>query len=279
MRRDVDYLSVDIDSFDLWVLRAILAAYRPRLITIEYNSNIPRYPLAFPDPKLMDVPKGERHWGGNCYMGSSALALQMVAWAHNYSVVDVEPGLDLFLVPAEVWRRTGQAELDLRRETQRYYRPFNVGRDGGMKDFQVAQYIDYAEWLRTGSHERAKERARARTDRLAAEGVPCFRHGNPPDCKILQRCPRLWSFLCRRNGTDPCVEFGDRGDWISPAHCSVPNPKASRCPLHECSGVKPRGAMGHAKPANLAEIPRCVAAAKALDGEASRDALAALGAL
>ena len=36
--RGVDYLSVDIDSFDLWVLRAILASYRPRLVTVEYRA-------------------------------------------------------------------------------------------------------------------------------------------------------------------------------------------------------------------------------------------------
>ena len=46
VRRDVDYLSVDIDSFDLWVLRAILAAYRPRLITIECARQSPS-PLFF----------------------------------------------------------------------------------------------------------------------------------------------------------------------------------------------------------------------------------------
>ncbi len=39
---DLDYLSCDMDSHDLWVLRAILeAGYRLRVITTEYNSNYP----------------------------------------------------------------------------------------------------------------------------------------------------------------------------------------------------------------------------------------------
>lgn len=38
--RDLDYLSVDMDSKDLWMLRELLlAGYRPRLVSIEYNAN------------------------------------------------------------------------------------------------------------------------------------------------------------------------------------------------------------------------------------------------
>tara|TARA_B110001452_G_scaffold16211_1_gene13301 strand:- start:2433 stop:2918 length:486 start_codon:yes stop_codon:yes gene_type:complete len=34
-----DYVSVDIDSTDLWILRSILASvYRPRVISVEFNS-------------------------------------------------------------------------------------------------------------------------------------------------------------------------------------------------------------------------------------------------
>ena len=64
---EVDYVSIDIDSFDLWVLRALLASeFRPRVLTVEYNSNFPYGSwLAFPDPQIMDVPQGLRHWGGN----------------------------------------------------------------------------------------------------------------------------------------------------------------------------------------------------------------------
>ena len=86
---EVDYVSIDIDSYDLWVLRALLRSeYRPRVLTVEYNSNFPwdAGQLAFPDPEVMSVPARLQQWGGNCYMGSSAAALHAVAREHRYSV-------------------------------------------------------------------------------------------------------------------------------------------------------------------------------------------------
>ena len=86
---EVDYVSIDIDSYDLWVLRALLRSeYRPRVLTVEYNSNFPwdAGQLAFPDPEVMSVPVRLQQWGGNCYMGSSAAALHAVAREHRYSV-------------------------------------------------------------------------------------------------------------------------------------------------------------------------------------------------
>ena len=91
---EVDYVSIDIDSFDLWVLRALLGSeYRPRVLTVEYNSNFPwdAGQLAFPDPEVMRVPPRMQQWGGNCYMGSSAAALHAVAREHRYSVPRPDP--------------------------------------------------------------------------------------------------------------------------------------------------------------------------------------------
>ena len=38
---DVDFVSIDTDSLDLWLFRALVASrkYRPRVICLEYNSN------------------------------------------------------------------------------------------------------------------------------------------------------------------------------------------------------------------------------------------------
>ena len=174
---EVDYVSIDIDSFDLWVLRALLGSeYRPRVLTVEYNSNFPwdAGQLAFPDPELMRVPPRFQKWGGNCYMGSSAAALHAVAREHRYSVlrprpstptptsvptstptpttnpnpspnseptleprqvVDIEPGLDLFLVRDDLWAGRPLPDLASHRAL---YRPFNVQRDGAMMPDQQA---------------------------------------------------------------------------------------------------------------------------------------------
>jgi hypothetical protein len=39
---EADYVSIDIDSTDLWVFRAILASkkFRPRVFSVEYNANL-----------------------------------------------------------------------------------------------------------------------------------------------------------------------------------------------------------------------------------------------
>lgn len=186
---EVDYVSIDIDSYDLWVLRALLGSeYRPRVLTVEYNSNFPwdAGQLAFPDPEVMRVPVRQQQWGGNCYMGSSAAALHAVAREHRYSVrrprpstssptstrldpldprpstndhrastlaprpspldlrptslasrqvVDVEPGLDLFLVRDDLWEGRPLPDLASHRDL---YRPFNVQRDGAMRAEQQA---------------------------------------------------------------------------------------------------------------------------------------------
>ena len=57
VRADVDYVSMDMDSCDLWVLEALLSSeYRPRVISAEFNTNIP-WPSAitFPDRAKWDV--------------------------------------------------------------------------------------------------------------------------------------------------------------------------------------------------------------------------------
>ena len=37
-----DYVSIDIDSTDLWVFRSVVSSkYRPRVVTVEYNMNYP----------------------------------------------------------------------------------------------------------------------------------------------------------------------------------------------------------------------------------------------
>ena len=171
--REVDYVSIDIDSFDLWVLRNLLnSVFRPRVLTVEYNSNFPwGYSLAFPDPQIMDVPKRLQQWGGNCYMGSAASALHAVSVEAGYVVVDVEPGLDLFLVRRDLW--AGRTVPDLSQSAD-LYRPFNVQLDGAMKPIQQQQYLDYGEYTRTGNVTAARHAGAVAMAKLARRGIPCF---------------------------------------------------------------------------------------------------------
>ena len=75
------YISVDIDSTDLWVTEAILCKYRPSFFSIEFNPNIPiDFAIAFPnDPN--------EFWQGDKVFGSSLKAINIMGSKHNYSIV------------------------------------------------------------------------------------------------------------------------------------------------------------------------------------------------
>ena len=64
----VTYISIDLDTVDLWVLRALLqGSMRPAVLTVEYNSNYPlEFPIAFPDVgQHDDVAPIARKWDGD----------------------------------------------------------------------------------------------------------------------------------------------------------------------------------------------------------------------
>lgn len=94
---EADYVSIDVDSVDVWLLHGLLSdGYRPRVISIEYNSNFP-----------VDMPIScERKWSAwkhkSRVFGSSASAINMVAEMFRYKVVEIMPRLDMFLVRKDI---------------------------------------------------------------------------------------------------------------------------------------------------------------------------------
>jgi hypothetical protein len=75
------YISVDVDSTDLWLLDKLLEEYSPSFFSVEFNPNIPHnYAIAFPnDPKEC--------WQGTRVMGSSLKCFDIVSKKHGYSLV------------------------------------------------------------------------------------------------------------------------------------------------------------------------------------------------
>ena len=88
-----DYISVDIDSQDLWVARRILSSrkYRPRVMSIEYNCHLPLGSTA-------TLPPGTGWNGFDAFYGASAGALKLMANEQGYEVVYFAGFLDMFLV-------------------------------------------------------------------------------------------------------------------------------------------------------------------------------------
>ena len=84
--RHFDFLSVDTDSYDFFMLETILeAGYSPRAIMVEHNVN-----FEITEAKSILPPeKGEpwQFWAGDTYMGMSLLAAKLLLQRFHYSVV------------------------------------------------------------------------------------------------------------------------------------------------------------------------------------------------
>jgi hypothetical protein len=94
VEKDFDVLSLDIDGNDYWVLKAILAEFRPRLIVTEINEKIPP-PIRFvakydPDFQL-------RHH----FYGFSIMSLADLCRRNDYAILELEFN-NAFLAPKEL---------------------------------------------------------------------------------------------------------------------------------------------------------------------------------
>lgn len=93
---EVDLLSIDIDSYDYWVLEALTAA-SPRVLVLEYNALFgPERRVTIPlDQPLAAAPKG--------YNGASLAALTDLAGRKGYRLVACEnAGVNAFYLRAGV---------------------------------------------------------------------------------------------------------------------------------------------------------------------------------
>jgi hypothetical protein len=116
-----DFLSLDIDSIDYHVLKALLAAgHRPRAMVTEYNAS---YGPVLPVITMYPIEPGTL-WGD--YYGASLAAFYYLLKEYNYRLVYCESqGVNAF------WVRDDIATKDLPELTpSEAYRPPNYG----MKD-------------------------------------------------------------------------------------------------------------------------------------------------
>eukprot|EP00421_Protoceratium_reticulatum_P074220 CAMPEP_0168413540 /NCGR_PEP_ID=MMETSP0228-20121227/29271_1 /TAXON_ID=133427 /ORGANISM="Protoceratium reticulatum, Strain CCCM 535 (=CCMP 1889)" /LENGTH=298 /DNA_ID=CAMNT_0008427325 /DNA_START=51 /DNA_END=944 /DNA_ORIENTATION=+ len=89
-----DYVSIDIDSCDIWVFRALTSEFRPRVVTVEYNS---KYPLGDFTALGCKDPAAYSFKGDDLY-GASLSAIELAGRRRGYSLVYATPTLDLFFV-------------------------------------------------------------------------------------------------------------------------------------------------------------------------------------
>lgn len=169
--KELDLLSCDMDSHDIFVLRGILnAGYRPRVFTTEYNSNYPlEYAIALIDPTVAgtDVSNYDFSFKG-CAWGASASALRMIAEKFGYTLVGRVSRLDL------VWLRNDLIEDNWE------VPPFEwFFKDASFKLHHFKQtsheifehLVDFNVLEKSGGIEKAKEAARSA---LEHSDLPCF---------------------------------------------------------------------------------------------------------
>jgi len=100
-----DYVSIDIDTCDLWVMQSLISAPNrrgPRLVSVEYNSHfLADQFITFPDDP-------NEFWERDRVYGASLAALQLMCSAHNYRLVDVVPPADAFFVRGDLMGDLGE---------------------------------------------------------------------------------------------------------------------------------------------------------------------------
>ena len=80
---DVDYVAIDVDSVDLWLLHAQIgekSPYRPRLISVEFNIN-------FAAGMLVSMEKEWHAWTQRSICGASAGVINYAAKLHGYTQI------------------------------------------------------------------------------------------------------------------------------------------------------------------------------------------------
>jgi hypothetical protein len=134
--KEFDLLSIDIDSTDLWIWRALgEAGYRPRVLIIEYNRN---WPLGnyntFPDTSglFSDAPfpvceqtdtmrsfflrvskmpcfamsLQSVEWEGDCFMGASLSALKLLGDDFGYVLLGTDnEAVNAFFLRKDVYAK------------------------------------------------------------------------------------------------------------------------------------------------------------------------------
>jgi hypothetical protein len=91
---DFGVLSLDIDSYDYWVLDAVLGSFRPRVVVAEINEKIPppvRFRVGYdPDFRL------QHH-----FFGYSISSLEELCARHDYALLALEYN-NAFVAPREL---------------------------------------------------------------------------------------------------------------------------------------------------------------------------------
>ncbi len=113
---EFDLLSIDIDSNDYWIWKAI-KHYSPRVVVIEYNSSIP------PNESKTIEYKPYFHPDGTNYFGASLLALKKLGASKGYTLIACDDaGVNAFFVRCDLVKNNFSVK-----NIEKIYRPPKYG--------------------------------------------------------------------------------------------------------------------------------------------------------
>src|SRR5437764_4305756 len=150
--RDFGVLSLDIDSYDYFVLDAILGAFRPRVVVTEINEKIP--------PPARFVVRYDPHFRlQHHFFGYSIASLEELCERHSYALLALEYN-NAFIAPREL--AGGARTLDAATAYRRGYleRPDRRERFPANQDMEALHSLTPADAVRFLEHFFARHRGK-----------------------------------------------------------------------------------------------------------------------
>ncbi len=136
-----EYISIDVDSTDLWLFRALLSRYKAMIYTVEYNSCFPmECAITFPDD-------ASERWQGDRGYGASLKALQIVGVENGYALLWVVPPFDAVFIRNDLLD-DGSDDLSFPLSTWKLATSLN--HHPGLKDASRSNlFLDYETYVRS----------------------------------------------------------------------------------------------------------------------------------
>lgn len=134
------YVSIDLDSIDLWIFRSVAMAFSPAVVSVEYNCN-------FPLGVSVAYPNDSRPWFGDSSYGSSLSALIQVAHETGYRLLWVVRGLDAIFIRTDLVQDGTESDVPST-STWIDYAGFPAHRRTAPD--QLPDFLDYGTWVATG---------------------------------------------------------------------------------------------------------------------------------
>jgi len=140
-----EYVSIDVDSTDLWLFKAIAKKYKPMLFSVEYNCNFPiTDAITFIDDVEASTLRANSNWPR--IYGASLKALNMVAEEAGYTLIAIEPVLDAFFIRNDLIEGLEKPPLE---DFSEYNYPFMNTHDPNTDKSLIKYFMDYEHFLKT----------------------------------------------------------------------------------------------------------------------------------